>query len=386
MKLSLTSKYRYGSSADGRPTVTVKEDSDHALLRNAVVAAVHWGFHRKEGAVPSVRVAVPSSTPARVLDALVTLAGSVHGFRVEVVTCEPSGAGHGQTPLRRDRPDFANDLRVQSWAEALERRQDATLPPIGVDLASALASTASFRWYRNVTGSYWSGRVAGWEVARLRDKGGSVTFGETQADREAGECFRQENLPELVRRIEAFAQDRRNTRHRRGQHKQEHLLESAMWRGPSVVEVQVPGYPEPLQPLVSAAEPPLQVPALFSPDCTCRFMDAVMRAGSTAWVVELKVATSGQGKAYLDAITQAVLYREFLRTATPVAIWLRERLGMQPEEELRVEAAVAFPRLRARSRSEALNRLQALRETARVFGVEVVELDEWDSLRSRGTR
>ena len=150
-----------------------------------------------------------------------------------------------------------------------------------------------------------------------------------------------------------------------------------MWAGSVVLRPL--NLAKPLAPLVGTPAPPLQMPALFSPDGNARFIDAVLHDGDVPWCVELKVATGGQGEYYRHALTQAVLYREFLRSAVPIHAWFTTiGAALNPS---RSRAAVAFPGMVGRGADARTNQL---RTTAHACGVEVIEIDGGiDQLRTR---
>ncbi len=92
--------------------------------------------------------------------------------------------------------------------------------------------------------------------------------------------------------------------------------------------------------------------------------------GSTPWVVELKDLRGGIGRYLRHAVTQAVLYRHFVRGASGLHPWLEERdVPLVPRN---CRAAVAFPRPSGR---DAERRVEELARVAALFEVEVIELD-----------
>lgn len=55
---------------------------------------------------------------------------------------------------------------------------------------------------------------------------------------------------------------------------------------------------------------------------SARYLDALLRDGSTPWALEIKVdGGAGPGQYYRHAVHQAVLYRQFIRTASPLKDW-----------------------------------------------------------------
>jgi hypothetical protein len=70
-----------------------------------------------------------------------------------------------------------------------------------------------------------------------------------------------------------------------------------------------------------------------------RYLDALLRKGTTPVAIELKVATGGQGRYYRRSIVQAVLYRHFIRNAPDLDPWF-ETAGLRRSE---VTAAIGIP-------------------------------------------
>ncbi len=380
--ISLSSALVRTAVYDGLPTVFVAPtgasttSSDEDRVRHGVVDAVHWALHGLSSPVDRVRVVVPVDTPTHLMDALTTMAHAFARPAVELATWDVRAGNVIVRPVSHPKPDFSGG-RALDWASKLARRDVQALPALATELASHLGQPAWFRWYRNVTGSYWSGRVAGWEVCTLSDTDSAIRFGETEKARARGRAFGSQELPDLATAVEAFAQLRRDPASPQGRRKLEHLVESGVWAGSVVLKPR--NHASPLVPVVGTPAPPLQMPALFSPRGNARFIDAVLDDGDVPWCVELKVATGGQGEYYRHALTQAVLYREFLRSAVPMHAWL---LGIGPAlSPSRARAAVAFPRMVGRGAEARTNQL---RDTARACGVEVIEIEaNIDQLRAR---
>ena len=100
-----------------------------------------------------------------------------------------------------------------------------------------------------------------------------------------------------------------------------------------------------------------------------------MRTGSSPWAVEVKVNTSsGPGSYYSHGITQAVLYREFIREAgggvgSPFFDWFAQK-------NLRAghcRGMLVVEPIQARGGGTDKRRTRELQKTAQAFGVEVVE-------------
>ncbi|MGY1753825.1 hypothetical protein [Blastococcus sp. SYSU D01042] len=100
-----------------------------------------------------------------------------------------------------------------------------------------------------------------------------------------------------------------------------------------------------------------------------RYLDALLRDGSTPWALEIKIEGSGGvGNYYRHAVEQAVLYRHFIRQATHLAPWF-ERFDL---DHTACRAAVVVPEFREGTEGW-VERLRALCE---VFDVELVTVPE----------
>ncbi len=100
-----------------------------------------------------------------------------------------------------------------------------------------------------------------------------------------------------------------------------------------------------------------------------RYLDALLRSGSTPWTLEIKTSGSaGVASYYRHAVTQAVLYREFIQRATHLAPWF-EQFDL---DQTACRAAVVVPELSEQSRvwKDRLARMRA------VFDVELVTVPE----------
>jgi hypothetical protein len=115
---------------------------------------------------------------------------------------------------------------------------------------------------------------------------------------------------------------------------------------------------------------PFQFPALWSPSGQARFIDVLMHIDETPYVVELKESGgSSPGLDYRHAITQAVLYREFVKNASELHPWFLEK-GINPA---RCQAAIAFPKMRTIPKHKMI--LKQHKDVAKAFSVEVIEIE-----------
>jgi len=343
---------------------------------NAVVDGVHWASNKKYDrvciCVPDENLGVESK------QALATMVSAVRWLDVTLCFYRIVNDFIQVTLEKAELPKFLCLPRLCSWAESLESRKTAKIPAIGLDLQNRLVKRVpSFRWYRSVTGKGWSGRVAGWEFCELKDGHTEIHWGETDKDRKSNPPITSSNLTTLVSEIIKFASARANPTSKAGKTKHEHLLESCILR--QGIPVMLPNNGRLLIPVIKADEPPFQFPALFSDkgNPSAKYIDVLMRDGDTPWVLELKVATNGEGQYYRHAITQAVLYREFLRRATPLHKWFH----LHAIDPVKTRSAIGFPHMKDKTSS---NRMQQLRRTARFFDVEVIELpDKWADLHKK---
>jgi hypothetical protein len=100
-----------------------------------------------------------------------------------------------------------------------------------------------------------------------------------------------------------------------------------------------------------------------------RYLDALLRDGSTPWALEIKIeGTAGVGGYYRHAVQQAVLYRHFIRQADYLAPWF-ERFGL---DHTACRAAVVVPEFR----EEGLPWRDRLQRVCDVFDVELITVPE----------
>jgi hypothetical protein len=162
--------------------------------------------------------------------------------------------------------------------------------------------------------------------------------------------------------IRAIAKSRKNGALSKFQ--REHLLESLVLSG----KVEIVSKEGILKPVCE--DHPFQFPTLWAPFAQPRFIDALMRLGNIPYVVELKEPSgSSRSQDYRHAITQAVLYREFVRRAEKIHTWFMNK-ELDP---YKCRAVVAFPELpKSNRKSQTLLSQHTL--VGNAFGVEIVEI------------
>lgn len=365
-KLSIS---KYVIRCQKRPLVAVAGDRSEKEQINAFLDALHWNRHRWGGASGFVFLIGRGKRASAVIEAIGTLR-SVLGGRVETEI----QLGTMFEPTQPRSPNFSSIDR--GWLAALQRREEVKLPQVAVRLADGV-NAPSFRWYRSLRGDRWSGRVEGLEVCRigLTDTSGVIAVGreskrgaESKARRQFRELtgenqihFDQDNLEvavEVIRRLvvnrqtgELFGEER------------EHYLESQVLR--QDVKIQLSDGRQ-LRPVVQ--DVPFQLPTLWSTYGRAKYIDVLMSSDDVPWVLELKVASGGQGQYYRHAVGQVVLYQEFLRRATKLHAWFENR-GL---DATKTEAAVAYPRLRGRQAGDLQDDISYLAEA---FGIQAMALD-----------
>ena len=155
----------------------------------------------------------------------------------------------------------------------------------------------------------------------------------------------------------------------------EHSLESAILRGKVEVHtdtetLELPWQQEGRTQRIAWGS---QIPTLWWPGGTARYLDALMKHGSTPWAVEMKVAAAGggYGRYVRQGLTQAILYRHFLRSAHQYDAWL-DGLGM--DRQL-CRAALLYPEPSAAVAPVVAARLDALDRLCLDFDVTPIRVD-----------
>ena len=342
-----------------------KDDQIHAIID-----AVHWHIQTK-GTTGKLKVMFgqrknPNSM-AEVLNAAAILIDSLKiPLSVSVIV--------DLKPQELKAKHYSND---RNWMELIISRDNEIPPKIALNL-SDLINDKSFRWYRTVTANSWSGRIDGLQVCTIqRDgKGGTLDVGAPGKRGKIGKArkifleiaggkqgpFDEDMIHEIAPVIRRLAVSRRKGRLRESQ--REHLLESMVLR----MELVISSKKGILSPICKSY--PFQFPALWSQTGQARFIDALMHINEIPYVVELKEPKgSSPGQGYRHAITQAVLYREFVKNAKELHPWFSIK-GINPTK---CKAAIAFPKLRTIPKHQM--NLKQHKDVAKAFDVEVIEIE-----------
>jgi hypothetical protein len=259
---------------ESTPLIAVGGEQKKEFLLNAVLDGIHWHLINY-GETGTVRIVLGSGQNLNsILPAIATLINSYNGrikIRIEA----------NFKPLNMSIPDFS-DIN-KNWLSFFQNRAADKPPRLAVELYNRL-DVKSFRWYRKVTGGYWSGRVEGLEVCRV---GPDLNYGELNAGKpgktgDIGKArrlflkiakgregrFNLSRVGEVAEVIKEIAISRKNGELSKVQ--QEHHLESRILRGAVLVDAGVL-----LEPVINNY--PFQFPTLWTQDGSARFLDVLMR-------------------------------------------------------------------------------------------------------------
>jgi hypothetical protein len=285
--------------------------------------------------------------------------------------------------------DAAVDFRTPHLYPRYARLLDAvpTAPPaLVIDLLAAVGQPA-LRAYPMLSshGRSWSLRLEGLQVGVLHASRGWLGVGKQDSPGPAPQTWRTstglastflfrkaEGVREAATHISRFADSwLAEPANAPGLWtcQDEHALESRILRGAVTLEAEG----RTLQRLRQdgVVNWGSQFPTKWGRDGKARYLDGLLRDGSIPWAVEMKVeGGAGVGQYYRHAVTQAVLYREFIRSAEPLHDWFA-RQGL---DAAACRAAVVVPVMVGTARTW-LGRLQAL---CRMFDVTLIQVPAGD--------
>ena len=380
---------------DGRLFVGVGEDCKQPVSAFTDLIDLHLRGWGPDGAEVTVlgevdfylaRNAKDGETP----DALRTLAAAVRDVNARVFTVASDGEPQR---LPGGAPHFGDAIAYgyAGWADLL-----AAIPDDPPDLVTQLvtkAGMAALRAYPMLSsrGQRWSIRLEGLQVGVVTATRGKLGVGKDSAEnRRSGKraawvavagsapvVVTSSNLTEAAELLIRFDREWRKTADLAAPVQDEHALESRILRG-TVKLTSESGRPlTALNPRGDRTKTPdpvvnwgSQFPTRWGPRTgEGRYLDGLLRDGTTPWAIEMKVRGSqGVGQYYRHAVHQAVLYREFIRTATPLAPWF-DRQGLIQAE---CRAAVVTPQGHGRVAAH----LDNARRVAAAFGVDFLTVEE----------
>ena len=288
--------------------------------------------------------------------------------------------------------NIGDDAYYSRWPDLLKGVADD--PPPLVAKIVELVDDEALRAYPMLTRrGHWSLRLEGLEVGKLSTRRGTLGVGKDSGAGAqslprrtwiAAQRGRTELL-EVVDTVDSIAESAAAVRAFRdvwlradvgpalGGKQDEHALESRILRG--VVPIEVADNQLQLLRKSDTVNWGSQFPTMWGREGRARYLDGLLRDGSTPWALEMKVnGGGGVGRYYRHAIAQAVLYREFIRQASPLHFWFEQ----QDLDATGCQAAVVIPEFSTAS-DRWRPRLQALSD---LFGVALVEVDnEYAALR-----
>lgn len=254
-----------------------------------------------------------------------------------------------------------------------------TVPPLVTNLVKA-ADLPELRAYPLLTSKgWWSLRLEGLEIGRVGAQQGKLGVGKPgktgniSPERKAWIEAVGTSDPVTVddTSVGSAAVAVQDFAHHWGtvaEGQNEHVLESRILRG----KVLISAGEQPLQPIRpdKVVNWGSQFPTKWGHGGGARYLDALLRDGTTPWAIEMKVNRS-EGQYYRHAVAQAVLYRDFIRNATPLHFWFH-KFDLDPTT---CRAAVVVPTI---STPGWHARLGAVCE---LFDVELVIVDPSDASR-----
>ena len=288
--------------------------------------------------------------------------------------------------------------RILGWQRLLsEILQQRELPPLVRDVMDKVRRQELRAYPMLSRPGRWSIRLEGLEVAQLDAAGGFVDIGKNGKDNAvspARSVWLRAAEPGVPRDVRAddpgasAAAARQITRFAtawldpNGKQQNEHALESRILRGYTPIDVPGVGtlelIPPPRRDLERYVNWGSQFPTLWGTGGSTRYLDALLRKGRTPWAIEIKVDIDGSGTGiggyYRHAISQAVLYREFIRAGTPLHFWFTGQ-DLDADD---CRAAVVVPDLTAGNARR--DHRADLRSICKLFDVELIEVDRQDAI------
>jgi hypothetical protein len=398
------SSYLVRGRPGSRSTVAVGGDARPETAINALLDLLAWQWQltvdaQKPGDVVDLLVG-DGPDACQILDALRTLVATHAGRpRICLHLVAKAGATLQSREVNGPAPAFASSSRAATWAGYLSSWWDAQPAGLAADLIDAIGDRRA-RLYpslsRNAATGEWSLRIDGLQVGAVGSARGHLGIGKagtgsgaavtawkkiagtgqqavsaSPADGELGVGAAAGLVRALIGEFHGAAGGRL-------EHGQpEHALEATVLRGE--LKVMVGG--RALEPLIAPSDPPgsparsrvargSQVPTQWWPGGGPRYLDALLRDEQTAWAVEMKEPSraGGYGRYLRHAIGQAVLYRHFLRTASPYGRWFNS-VGL---DQRGVRALVLYPQPDEVVERKISRRVRDLWLLASAFDVQLV--------------
>lgn len=276
------------------------------------------------------------------------------------------------------------DARLTNWNKMLCGWYKLAPTGLAADMLAAVGRD-SLRLYPQLTTSssspMWSLRLDGLQIGKIGTSDGWLRVGSQPSAKDPvakwlavtdGDftpvLVTPESLVGAASLIKRFADSFEVTAGVTNHGQPEHSLESAVLRTAVRVEVDGRALRVPFEDRASFGTVAWgsQFPTLWWPKGKARYLDALLRDGRRPWAVEMKVASgSGYGRYLRQGLTQAVLYRHFIRTATQLRPWF----DMLDMDAALCESAVLLPTPPSNKAAKVGVQLASLEELAAAFRV-----------------
>lgn len=372
--------------------VTVGGDRDAKDQVGALVDGLGWVASQTDGLADLVLRVASARDPGLTSGVVSALASMCTRYGGDVAIHLETESTAGQfAPALGQHPPVEGDPRLVTWKKYLETWYATRPTGLARDILEQDRSD-SLRLYpqlsKNPKNAEWSLRLDGLQVGKVNPATGWLRVGTAPTAQKAVRAwaavrpggYGKETLgpgdavpaAKLLHKLADHLQSKGGL----VDHGQpEHSLESAILRGKVEVhadteKLQLPWQQEGRTQRIAWGS---QIPTLWWSGGTPRYLDALMKHGRTPWAVEMKVAAAGGGYGrYLrQGLTQAVLYRHFLRSAYQYDAWL-DSLGM---DRRRCRAALLYPQPTASVAPIVAARLGALDLLCRDFDVTPIRVD-----------
>jgi len=366
---------------NGRPSVSVCTSVSSGERINLILSGLAWLL--QENALSSGLNAIICSDAATgeppwvELDAISTQAAELAGVvEVQLFLLHPGGEPE---PIAVGSFDPSPDPRPSQWSDML----------LAASLAHLVDHPSLALYPKLGTGSSstpWQIRLDGLEVGRIglnrgRLKLATSNFANPGEPRDTwravvgSESFEFTRstfngainlLRELIAAWGGHARPGAVLSHGRP----EHALEAHILSGRLQLITSDDGPLFPIAPIRDGAIGGAQFPTIWGTDGKARYLDALLKdEQARPWAIELKDqhAGGGHGSYLRHGISQAVLYRHFIRVTSALDPWFHH-LGLVRSD---CQAAVAFPAAAPVARA----RVEQHRLLAQLFDVDVIEFN-----------
>jgi hypothetical protein len=388
----------------GRLTVAVGGDAGPEAAINAMLDLLAWHWMERGRPADAVDLLIGDGPHAsNILGALQTLAAT-HAGRpdIDIYLVVRAGATLQSQEANVPVPTFESSSHAARWAGYLSGWWDAQPAGLAADLVDAIGDKRA-RLYpqlaKKVVDGEWSLRIDGLQVGVVGSARGRLGIGGAGAGRGVAVAAWKQIAgtgpkvvsaapgdgelgiavaAQLVRDLIGAFHGAGGGRLEHGQ--PEHALEATVLRGG--LRVTIGG--RALEPLVARSDPPgspaisrvargSQIPTQWWADGGPRYLDALLRDRQTAWAVEMKEPSraGGYGSYLRHAIGQAVLYRHFLRTASPYRQWFNSA-GL---DQHGIRALVLYPQPDEVREAKISPRIGDLWLLASAFDVQLAAVD-----------